>query len=295
MDAKRVKLSHPEKILFPQAHITKKKLAAYYQRIAPTLLGYIADRPLTFKQFPDGIDKPGYFRKHVPEYFPAYVKRTMVPRRDPTLPPVAMATADEAADLKYFANQNVIELHMTTATLEDLDVPDQLVFDLDPADNDFSKARALALLLKEALDEREVPCFVKLSGLSGLHLHVPIQPNYHFAQLKTWTRDFAQEAVSNWPQLATLEHLKTKRGNKVYIDILRNDYAQTVVAPYSVRGFRGAPVAIPLQWGELTRGTVHPGYIHLGNVQRRLGQMADPWACIREHSINAEVLVNGDR
>ncbi len=285
MKAANVRVPHPNKALFPAAHISKQTLASYYERIAPVMLRHITDRPLTFKQHPSGIGEAGFFRKHVPKHFPAYVKRVEVPRSERALGSIVMATADEAADLKYFAGQNVIELHIATARAPRLDVPDQLVFDLDPSDAGFDKVRDAALRLKQVLDTASIPSFVKLSGRTGIHVHIPIHPTLKYSLLKPWTKRLARELVQRFPQLMTLEHLRRKRDGKVYVDVLRNDVNQTVVAPYSVRALTGAPIAIPVTWEELKQRKAHPQHIHIRNIHRRLGQKSDPWRTMMQQAV----------
>lgn len=283
-----LKLSHPDKILFPQGNISKRRLANYYTRITPIILPYLADRPLTLKQFPKGVDQPGFFRKHAPDYFPDYVKRVSVPRVDRTLDPVMMATVDEVADLQYFANQNVVELHATTATSKNLKVPDQLVFDLDPSDSDFNKVRMVALALKDMLDAYQIPSYVKLSGSRGAHVHLPIKPELPYPPLKLWTQKVAQQLIVQYPQLVTMEHMVSKRQDRVYLDILRNDYTQTVVAPYSVRALPGAPIAAPIDWPTLSKSSSHAQLVKIGNVAQRLRNKGDAWEGFSAQAVSAK-------
>src|SRR5690606_28999226 len=153
MRIEKVKISHPEKLLFPDAGITKEAVAAYYGRIAEHMLPWVRGRPLTLKRFVEGIDKIGFYHKHAPDYFPDYVERIEVPMRSRGGKPMLMVSVDEAADLMYLAGQNVIELHMGLSTVEALDKPDQLIIDFDPCDRDFRKVRRAALECKQLIDE----------------------------------------------------------------------------------------------------------------------------------------------
>ena len=171
-----------------------------------------------------------------------------------------------------------------------LEQPDQIIFDLDPTDGDFAKVRQTAFALKELLDERAVPALVKTTGSRGLHIHVPLRADQPFTEVKPVSRRLAETLHRQTPDLTTLEHRKNQRGRKVYIDYLRNDYGMTAIAPYSLRALPGAPVATPIDWAELRNTSLGPRTYHLGNILRRLGQKADPWAGFAEARVALERL-----
>ena len=170
-----------------------------------------------------------------------------------------------------------MEIHTTLATTANLEHPDQIVFDLDPMDENFEWVRKAALALHELLQERSVHAFVKTSGRKGLHVHVPIQPLLRFEAVKPWAKQIAHALCERLPVTTTEEHSRSKRGNRVYIDIERNNYAQTVVAPYSLRATANAAVSTPLDWSELRRRRVHAQSWTLRNLFRRLAAKPDPW------------------
>jgi len=273
-----IDISHPDKRIFPADKLTKQDLVDYYRKIAPTILPYLKDRPLTLRAFPDGIEQDGFFQKHAPDHFPDYIKRLDVPLRSKAGESIEMASADEERDLVYLANQNVVELHVALATGEALASPDQMIFDLDPSDQDFEKVRELAFELRSLLERYELPCFVKTTGSRGLHVHVPLRGEDRFERVKPVARQLAEEVLDNCPSIATLEHRKEKRGNRVFIDYLRNDYGMTAIAPYSLRALKGAPVATPISWDELGGRDSEPQSWGLKNIFRRLGGKEDPWA-----------------
>ena len=201
-----------------------------------------------------------------------------------------MAMAEKAADLVYFAGQNAIELHMSLSREGALECPDQIIFDLDPSTEDFEKVRAVALALKELLDAHQVPTFVKTTGSRGVHVHIPLQVDKDFAEVKPVARKIAERLHQEHPDLTTLEQRKEKRGDRVFIDYLRNDYGMTVIAPYSPRALKNAPVATPIDWEELEKPSLGPQAYTLANVFRRLAQKEDPWKDFYRHRVLLKTL-----
>lgn len=192
-----------------------------------------------------------------------------------------MISADEAVDLVYFAGQDVIELHMGLFQAEALEKPDQMIFDLDPSDDDFEKVRKTAFALKDLMDKQEITTFVKTTESHGLHIHVPLKPKNNFDTVKETARKIAEKLNETCPELTTLEQRKNKHGNKVFIDYLHNDYGMTTIAPYSPRAHKGAPLATPIGWEELKDklkdNKLGPQTYRIDNILRRLSQKSDPW------------------
>lgn len=268
---------HSNKVLFPHSGITRGQVASYYRRIAETLLPWLHDRPLTLRQYPQGIGEDGFFHKHAEDYFPDSIKRISVPLHGKPGQSMTMVCAESPDDLVYFAGQDAIELHMALSRAGSLENPDQMVFDFDPTDGDFEKVRESALALKEILDGRKLRSFVKTTGSRGVHVHVPVTGKRAFRKVKDEAREIATALRDSLPAITTLEHRIDKRGDRVYLDILRNDYGMNVVAPYSLRALDGAPVATPITWRELADKRLGPRRYTLANIFRRLGQKTDPW------------------
>jgi bifunctional non-homologous end joining protein LigD len=188
---------------------------------------------------------------------------------------------DRSATLVYLANQACIEPHVFLSRAGDLDRPDQLVFDLDPpAADDFDLARRCALALRDLLaDELGLGCFVKTTGGKGLHVHVPLRPQAGFDAVRGFARQAAEVLAARHPDWLTTEQRIAGRGGRVYADVMRNAYAQTVVAPYAVRARPGAAVATPLSWDELDNSLLRPGQFTIAAIHRRLGRAGQsPWA-----------------
>jgi len=280
-----VQLSNAGKVLFPDDGITKGDLVQYYFGAAGAMLPLLRDRPLTLVRYPDGIAAGGVLQKNAPRYFPDWISRAPVPKQGGGT--VQHVICDKAATLAYLANQACIELHAALSRTAALDQPDQLIFDLDPADDrHFADVRRAARLLRGLLeDELGMTCFVKTTGGKGVHVHVALQPHDDFDSARQFARQAAEVLVAREPALLTTEQRKDKRGNRIYADIMRNGYAQTAAAPYAVRARPGAPVATPLSWAEID-DDVSPHDFTIATVPgrlARLGHDGDPWASMPRH------------
>jgi bifunctional non-homologous end joining protein LigD len=272
-----VELSNTGKVFYPESGITKGDLVGYYRDVARRMVPYLRDRPLAMARYPDGITGERIFQKNVPRYFPDWVTRTRVKKQDGTLLQVVV---DKPATVVYLANQACIEMHMFLSRVSALDRPDQLVFDLDPPDDHrFDVVKHLALRLRELLeDELGLTAFVKTTGGRGLHVHVALNAREDFDTVRRFARQASEVLAAREPDLLTVEQRKESRDDRVYSDIMRNAYAQTVVAPYSVRARPGAHVATPLAWEELEDPGLTPGRFALRTMGERLDGRPDPWA-----------------
>lgn len=277
MEISGVNISHPDKVLFPESGLRKQDLATYFQRIADRMLPFLRNRPLTLRSFPEGIEADGFFNKNAPGHFPDFIHRIPVPARESGRDEIRMSSAGAARDLVYFVGQNAIEFHATLSTEDTLENPDQMIFDFDPSDGDFEKVRKLALAFARMLDDMEVSVFWKTTGSRGLHAHIPLHPTHKFVTVKRWATKLAKRFQETCSDQATLEQRKEKRGNRVFIDTLRNEYGQTVIVPYGIRARPGAPVAVPIRASELNDSSLQPDRVTINNLFRRLAQMHDPW------------------
>jgi bifunctional non-homologous end joining protein LigD len=277
-----VQLSHLGKSFFPDDGISKGDLVQYYRDIGPRIIPYSRDRPLVMIRYPDGITGPRIVQKNISRNFPGWVSRAEVGKQDGT---VCQVVGDKPATLLYLANQACIELHLFLSALRGLDRPDQLVFDLDPpGEGHFGEACRHALDLRELLeDQLGLTAYVKTTGGKGLHVHVPLRPEAGFETVREFARDVTSLLAARAPERLTVEQRKERRGQRIYLDIMRNAYAQLVVAPYSVRARPGAPVATPLHWEELSDGRLSPRRFTLRTIPGRLAESADPWQGMARH------------
>ena len=273
-----VQLSNTSKTLFPDDQVTKGDLVGYYRDIAARMLPYLRDRPLSMERYPDGITGERIVQKNVPRYFPDWIARTRVKKQGGTL---VQVICDRPATLVYLANQACIEMHAFLSRTGALDRADQLIFDLDPPDDHrFDQVKHLALGLHDLLEELGLTAFVKTTGGRGLHVHVPLNARDDFDTVRRFARQASDVLAAREPDILTTEQRKDSRGDRVYSDVMRNAYAQTAVAPYSVRARPGAPVATPLDWAELKDASLTPHQFTLRTVGGRLDRpgASDPWA-----------------
>jgi bifunctional non-homologous end joining protein LigD len=268
-----VEISNPDKELFPDG-LTKAELARYYERIAETMLPHVRGRPVHMQRFPEGIEGEEIQQKQAPDYFPEYVKRARVRRRRGGS--VEHVVIENAETLVYLADQACITPHVWLSRIEELDNPDQLIFDLDPPGNDLIPLRDAARALRELLQEVGLAAFLKTTGSRGLHVVTPLDRSSGFDETRAFARELAAFLAEREPKRFTVEQRKEKRRGRLYLDTARNAYAQTAVAPYAVRALPGAPVACPLDWREV--GRVEPRQFTVRNIARRLARKQDPWA-----------------
>lgn len=268
-----VEISRPDKLLFPSG-ITKADLARYYERVADTMLNQIAGRPLNFERFPDGIDGNRIFQQHASRHFPPWIRRVRVPGRDR---PVEHVVATEPATLVYLAGQACITLHQWLSREDRLDRPDRLVIDLDPSIEDPAEIRRAARIFGDLLRELGLTPWLMTTGSRGYHVTLALQRRAAFDEVRAFAGDLAAVAGAREPDLFTNEQRKAKREGKILIDIQRNAYAHTSVAPYSVRPRPNASVATPLHWEELEdRKTVADRWT-IAEIPERLEREGDPW------------------
>jgi bifunctional non-homologous end joining protein LigD len=277
----RVKLSHPDKVLFPDDGVTKAELADYYLTVAPLMLPLVSGRPVTMQRFPNGIGRGGFLQKQIGDYFPDWIERVTAPNRrtrtGTTREEVTYMVCRAADDLAYLANQACITPHVWLSRAPAIYQPDQIVFDLDPASTDPRVLRLAAAALHQLLDELGLPAFLKSSGSRGLHVVVPLVPTEDTDPVKIFSVAVTEVLAARHPDELSTEARIADRHGRLYLDIGRNGYAQTMAAPYAVRALPGAPVSVPLDWSELDE--FDPRRHTVRNIADRLAQ-PDPWAGI---------------
>jgi bifunctional non-homologous end joining protein LigD len=281
VEGRRVKLSNLEKVLFPAAGLTKADLIDYYERIAPVMLPHLTGRPLSLERYPDGVEAEGFMQKNASPYFPKWIRRARLAKQDGA---VAHVVADTAPTLVYLANQACVSLHVGLSRTDRIDHPDRMVLDLDPSDEDFEKVRRAAKDARALLEELGLVPFLQTTGSRGLHLWVPLDRSADFDEVREFASALAEVLVARRPGELTTAQRKAKRGDRVLLDVARNAYAQTAVAPYSVRARPQATVATPLEWAELDNARLAPQRYTIKNLFRRLEKQGDPWAEIARHA-----------
>jgi len=271
-----VRLSNPDKVLYPEQGITKQDLAAYYLAVADHMMPHVARRPITLVRCPTGRQKKCFYQRHAGSGVPAELSQVDISGFEES---GAYLYINDAKGLVALVQMGVLEIHPWNAHVDRPDRPDQVIFDLDPGEGlEFADVVGAAHDLREALTGIDLASFVKTTGGKGLHVVVPIERRAEWPAVKAFARSFAEGLATKEPgRFLTRISIAERRG-KIFIDYLRNDPTSTAVAPYSTRSRPGAPVSTPLAWDELTP-SLDPAGFNLATVPGRLAALAaDPWA-----------------
>jgi len=276
-------ITHPDKILFPDAGLTKSDLASYYESIAPVMLPHLSGRPITMERFPQGLGEKGFLQKNVEKGFPDWLERVDAPKKDGV---VHYLVVRDERSLLWMVNQNTITPHVWTSRAPDLFHPDICVFDLDPADVGADGAersapaalRATALALRDLLEELGLPSWPKTSGSKGFHIVVPLDGKADSGGVSHFAHAVGALMVKRDPEHVTQEFSKVDRGGRILIDTGRNGYGATFAAAYAVRAKPDAPVSAPCTWDELESGDVAPRTFTVKTMKARIDKVGDLWA-----------------
>ena len=277
VDGHEVRVSHPDKVVFPQPGLTKLDLVRYYLDVADGALRGAGGRPMVLKRFVKGIDKEAFFQKRVPENHPDFIDTA-------TLRYASGTSAEEtvirdAAGLAWVVNLGCIDLNPHPVRAEDLDHPDELRVDLDPVPGvPWSQLREVALVAREALEAVGLVGWPKTSGSRGMHLLVRIEPRWSYPEVRLAAESLAREVERRAPGLATARWWKEERGESVFVDFNQNAKDRTVASAYSIRPLPDARVSTPLDWAEV-RGC-RPEQFTVASVPRRYAELGDPHAGI---------------
>lgn len=262
-----IKITNPEKMLFPKAGITKWNYIMLCARLAPFLLRYTRNRLLTTIRFPHGVEGESFYQKNAPRFSPEYIEIKQV---DGT----HFILLNNLPTLIWLCNLACLEFHVSFHTVDEPYFPTELVFDIDPSTDDFTKVVEVALLVRECLNSLGLDAIAKTSGASGLQLYVPLAKTYSFEETRKVGKFIAEYLAKQHPHLVTVERMIKKRGEKVYIDYLQHWYHKTLIAPYSPRATQEATVSTPLLWEELT-DQLTPVQFTLHTILPRLEEKGD--------------------
>jgi bifunctional non-homologous end joining protein LigD len=273
-------ITHPDKVLFPDAGITKGDLASYYDDVAAVMLPHLRRRPVTMERYPAGVSAQGFWQKDVSRGFPAWLTRVNVRKKGGGT--VHYPVANDRRALQWMSNQNTITHHVWTSRTPRLDYPDVCVFDLDPSTDDVAAVRTAAIGLRDLLAELGLTSWIKTSGSKGFHIAVPVDGKTPVDQVVRFAEAAGRLFASRAPDMLTLEFSKADRGGRIYVDTGRNIQGATFAAAYTVRARPGAPVSAPCTWEEIEAGRVHPRSFTLNNIRARLKDAGDLWAGMRK-------------
>jgi bifunctional non-homologous end joining protein LigD len=276
---RQVELSNLDKVLFPTAGLTKGDLIDYYERVADVMVPHMKGRPLSLQRFPDGVDGEGFYQKETPDYFPDWITTASVPLRGEG-GSQSQVICDDKATLVYLADQACITPHVWLSRHDRLDVPDRMIFDLDPPGDDFAAVRDVARRLRDLLEELGLKSRLMLTGSRGAHVVVSLRRGPDFDEVRSLAQNIAGHLADARPEEITIAQRKKKRGARLFLDTARNAYGQTTVAPYAVRARPEATVAAPLEWDELGASDLSSSRYTIKNIFRRLSQKEDPWSDI---------------
>lgn len=244
-----VEITHPEKVIYPEFGITKFQMVQYYNHISDQILPHLKDRPLTLQRFPDGVSHPGFYQKKADDYFPSFVQRVEIETEDGSN---LQVVCNNKKTLIYLANQGVLSFHTWLSKRDQLRKPDKIVFDLDPSRNEFDKLKDAARIIREYLKEEDRDPEIMTTGQNGFHIWYTVRRTKTFDEWREEIKSMAQELEKRYPKLLTTAVRKNKRDGKIFIDYLRNSYAQTSICPYSLRPNKTGGIAMPISWDQLS-------------------------------------------
>jgi bifunctional non-homologous end joining protein LigD len=280
-----VTLSNRERVIFPDSGETKGDLADYYAAIAPLMLPFAADRPISLVRCPQGRGKKCFFQKHDSGSFGTAMKHVPIAEKDGSIEDYLYL--DSADGLAACVQMGTIEFHGWGSRAEDVERPDRMIFDLDPDEGlDFEAVKTAAKHIHDRLADIGLASFAMLSGGKGVHVIAPLSPGHTWDQHKDFARRFAEALSMAEPERFVATMSKAKRVGKIFIDWLRNQRGATAVLPYSARAREGAPVAVPIAWGELAaQEHAHPFSIRDAErlLARSKGKGLAGWGFAEQH------------
>lgn len=276
-DLTRVHLTRLDKVLYPAARVTKGDVLMYYTRMAPFLLPFLRNRPLTMHRFPNGVGGEAFFEKDAPAGTPDYVdiftRFSKTAERD-----VHFILCNNLDTLIWIANLASLEIHITLSTAGSFESPDLLLFDLDPEPPLlFDDVIDLAYVVREQLEEAGLRSYIKTSGKKGVHILVPLNPGYSFREGREFVHGIGKEIARSTPHVVS-EFTQSQDPGTIFIDYLQNAHGKTMVSPYSLRATPDATVSAPLRWEELRHGVRPEDF----NIKTMLSRHEDPWSGILE-------------
>lgn len=274
----KVQFTHVDKIMFPEAELTKGDLLKYYLDISKRLLPYLKDRPITLERYPDGIGEnaPHFWQKNTPEYYPKWIPRVRIATTGGK--PVQYVLVNDIQTLTYLVNQGSIVFHIYFSRIQNLDRPDFVLFDLDPGDAPFTDVVRIARQIHAVLNPQNISAYVKTSGKKGLHILTGWHQPGGYDQSRAWAMQIADQVVRTLPKIATTRRPIAARAGRVYVDVMQNVLGRHAVAPYTLRATPNAAISTPLQWRELT-ARLDPAKFNLQTIQTRLSRIkSDPMA-----------------
>lgn len=273
-----IRITHADKIMFPATGeyeaLTKLDLARYYQSAAPALARLTAGRAIIMRRYPEGIDHGGFFQKRTQPWFPDWMAHKVLPLKNGTLDYVM---GGQAAAFVWLAGIGTIELHALLSRADKPKRPDRIIFDLDPPEDYTDEVRLTALQIRAFCERLGLRSFVKSTGSRGFHIIIPIARRYSFERTRDFAKWMAGEMIKAQPDRLALDMRKARRAGRILIDVWRNGFGQSAVAPFSVRARPGGPIAVPLLWADLQKTDIHPRRVNMANFETRKAKALAAW------------------
>ena len=269
-----VRISHPARLIYPDLGISKLQLARYYEKIADWIVPHVVGRPLTLLHCPAGLAAPCNYLKHAKAWGPSALRRVKIQEKTKV---GEYLVADSIEAVVSLAQMGIVEIHTWNSTIEDIERPNRIIWDLDPGpDVTWKQVLKAAGLVREVLKTLGLASWVKTTGGRGLHVVVPIKPAHVVAKCLEFSRDVSEAIVRTNPQIYTTTFAKLGRERKILIDYLRNNRTNTSICAYSPRARSAATVSMPVDWSDLN---MSPDRWTLPTAANRLGRLRkDPWA-----------------
>ncbi len=269
IDRHRLKFTNLDKLYYPKDGVSKRDVLNYYDAVAPLLVPYLKDRPLSLRRYPDGIEGESFFQKNTPENYPAWLRTEVAPDQ------IRYIVCDDRATLLFLVNLGCIDHNPWMSRVGSYEFPDYLLIDLDPVDCPYEKIVEAALLVRSKLDLAGLEGYPKTTGGDGLHIYVPLDPRYTYEQVRSFAELLAALAVADRPDLFTTPRAVARREKgRVYFDWAQIAEGKTISAPYVLRAYPGAPVATPLAWREVTQ-RLNPDQFTIHNAIARFDRLGD--------------------
>jgi len=264
-----------DKLYWPDEGITKGDLIHYYETIAPYILPYLKNRPLSLKRNPNGIKDNGFYHKDAGDIAPSWMKTADI-YAESANKIIHYLVCNNVKSLLFIANLGCIEMNPWNSVTTSLENPDYLILDIDPSDkNTFDQVIDVALTAKIILDRFDIPGFCKTSGASGMHIYIPCGRKYEYGTVRDFAKILATMIHEQLASFTTMERsLSRRRKDQIYIDYLQNSRGQTLASAYSVRPKPGATVSTPLEWKEVKHG-LHPSQFTIHNIKKRTDKKGD--------------------
>jgi len=288
LEGKHVGITHPKKVWFPEEKITKEDIVDYYFSIKDIILPYLRDRPQVLYRQPHGISEIGFYQKNMvekPEWITTYPVKSETQNKT-----IHYVICNDLPTLIWLVNLGVIGMHPMNSRIPTLHTPDYMVMDIDAKEASLAQAVEAALVFHSVCEDFSLPHGVKISGKSGFHIFLPLQPGYTHLMARRFCHLLAGLTNQKLPESTSLERNPEKRRGKVYLDYGQNAYGQTIASAYGVRPVFGAPVSTPLYWDELT-ASITPLDFTVKTVAERLEAMGDPWRNLFDNPINLKMLI----